>query len=344
MAKFHINKNGVAAPCKATKGNCPYGGTTGNENHYDSLEEAQEAAYELNMTEFGIIPNINNNDERLNQFNLPDVYLDKNLNIYDKLREDINEIGPCLLAEQTIGVDYYELSEDMQKTWDDRYNKLSEDEQNKVFLKHVNTPPNHIQYALNTLYSEELVDKIEPDMRKFFVNNGYYTEEEYEDIASATDKNYMFELYNDLSTKSPNEHRDMVMKEDFDDNISKDLDYILYPYKTETDDNESLLSKVTNVDQNFDLNFDRIDHSQVISINEIKNYFKGRRKALTWVYNHFFQFPNRPAPKRSTLPFSAYFSTCNLSCFLGINRADANWSAYFSTSFFFPIIGHTLLF
>lgn len=39
MAKFHINKNGVAAPCKATKGNCPYGGTTGNENHYDSLEE-----------------------------------------------------------------------------------------------------------------------------------------------------------------------------------------------------------------------------------------------------------------------------------------------------------------
>lgn len=36
--KFHINKNGVPAPCKATKGNCPLGG---DESHFDTLEEAQ---------------------------------------------------------------------------------------------------------------------------------------------------------------------------------------------------------------------------------------------------------------------------------------------------------------
>ena len=40
MAKFHINKHGVPAPCKATKGNCPYGG---EDSHYKSQEEAQIA-------------------------------------------------------------------------------------------------------------------------------------------------------------------------------------------------------------------------------------------------------------------------------------------------------------
>ena len=38
MSKFHINKHGVPAPCKATKGNCPLGG---NEQHFNSEEEAQ---------------------------------------------------------------------------------------------------------------------------------------------------------------------------------------------------------------------------------------------------------------------------------------------------------------
>ena len=55
MSKFHINKHGVPAPCKATKGNCPYGGATGNENHYDSLEEAQATIDAMNEQEFGIL-------------------------------------------------------------------------------------------------------------------------------------------------------------------------------------------------------------------------------------------------------------------------------------------------
>lgn len=38
MSKFHINKHGVPAPCRATKGNCPLGG---DESHFDNKEDAQ---------------------------------------------------------------------------------------------------------------------------------------------------------------------------------------------------------------------------------------------------------------------------------------------------------------
>lgn len=55
MAKFHINKNGVPAPCHAKEGNCPLGGNSGNENHFNNLEDAQKAANEINSQKFGIL-------------------------------------------------------------------------------------------------------------------------------------------------------------------------------------------------------------------------------------------------------------------------------------------------
>ena len=53
MAKFHINKHGVPAPCKATKGNCPYGG---DDSHYKSQEEAQIAIDQVNEEKYGVMP------------------------------------------------------------------------------------------------------------------------------------------------------------------------------------------------------------------------------------------------------------------------------------------------
>ncbi len=53
MAKFHINKHGVPAPCKAKPGNCPLGG---DETHFNSPEEAQVAADKMNEEKHGIIP------------------------------------------------------------------------------------------------------------------------------------------------------------------------------------------------------------------------------------------------------------------------------------------------
>ena len=61
MSKFHINKHGVPAPCKATKGNCPLGG---EERHFDSQEAAQEYADKVNAEEHGVLPGINSNESR----------------------------------------------------------------------------------------------------------------------------------------------------------------------------------------------------------------------------------------------------------------------------------------
>lgn len=56
MSKFHINKHGVPAPCRATNGNCPLGGDSGNENHFDTHEDAQAYADKKNAEEHGHLP------------------------------------------------------------------------------------------------------------------------------------------------------------------------------------------------------------------------------------------------------------------------------------------------
>lgn len=53
MTKYHINKHGVPAPCKAKEGNCPLGG---NDTHFDNLEDAETYAHNKNEQEFSILP------------------------------------------------------------------------------------------------------------------------------------------------------------------------------------------------------------------------------------------------------------------------------------------------
>lgn len=59
MSKFHINKHGIPSPCRAQKGNCPYGG---EDNHFDTQEEAQEYANKLHAEEFGVLRGVDNNE------------------------------------------------------------------------------------------------------------------------------------------------------------------------------------------------------------------------------------------------------------------------------------------
>lgn len=56
--KYHINKKGVPAVCHAKVGKCPLGGASGLENHFNTIEAAQNYADELNQSNF-----INNKDE-----------------------------------------------------------------------------------------------------------------------------------------------------------------------------------------------------------------------------------------------------------------------------------------
>ena len=62
MSKFHINKHGVPAPCRAKQGNCPLGGDSGADNHFDSAEEAQAHVDEINRKKHEILPGVNDSE------------------------------------------------------------------------------------------------------------------------------------------------------------------------------------------------------------------------------------------------------------------------------------------
>lgn len=55
MTKFHINKNGIPAICKAQTGNCPLGG---NSNHFNNVVEAQAYIDNLQKIEHGLLPEL----------------------------------------------------------------------------------------------------------------------------------------------------------------------------------------------------------------------------------------------------------------------------------------------
>lgn len=55
MSKFHINKHGVPAICKATKGNCPLGG---DGEHFATRAEAQSHADKVNQEKFSLLGGI----------------------------------------------------------------------------------------------------------------------------------------------------------------------------------------------------------------------------------------------------------------------------------------------
>lgn len=63
MVKYHINKHGVPAPCHAKDGNCPLGGVSGNENHFDNLADAEQAAQKIHESKFSVLPGINDVEE-----------------------------------------------------------------------------------------------------------------------------------------------------------------------------------------------------------------------------------------------------------------------------------------
>lgn len=71
MAKFHINKHGVPAPCKAKSGNCPLGG---DESHFSSQEKAQAYIDKRNEQEHGLLPGMNNNKVEINSKHIETKY------------------------------------------------------------------------------------------------------------------------------------------------------------------------------------------------------------------------------------------------------------------------------
>lgn len=70
MSKFHINRKGVPAPCRATKSNCPFGGA---EVHFDTVAEAEVAATERMTKEYGIFTEFNKERKKLTTYQRKDI-------------------------------------------------------------------------------------------------------------------------------------------------------------------------------------------------------------------------------------------------------------------------------
>lgn len=77
MAKYHINKKGIPAVCRAKDGNCPLGG---NEQHFGTKEDAQKFADEKNKELFGLIQKEPNPKIRYHQQRIAEIekYLEEN--------------------------------------------------------------------------------------------------------------------------------------------------------------------------------------------------------------------------------------------------------------------------
>lgn len=78
MAKFHVNqKTGMTGVCEAQEGNCPLGGDSGSEHHYETEMEAVKAAEKIMEEEYGIV-SINSRKDR-DRYVLPDEPKYKNI-------------------------------------------------------------------------------------------------------------------------------------------------------------------------------------------------------------------------------------------------------------------------
>lgn len=115
MAKFHINAKGVPSVCKATKGNCPFGGA---DSHFDSIKDAQESADKRGEEKHGVLPGVDSSEPRTSQDKLKSVL------------EDYKDIGEL---RKTIDSGLNEGAPDFNKpaNWDNLGNKEAID----LFLK-----------------------------------------------------------------------------------------------------------------------------------------------------------------------------------------------------------------
>lgn len=55
--RYHINPDtGVPSICRAVSGRCPYGGDSGNENHFNTYSEAQKCSQEVFENTYRLLP------------------------------------------------------------------------------------------------------------------------------------------------------------------------------------------------------------------------------------------------------------------------------------------------
>lgn len=178
MSKFHINSKGLAAPCRATKGRCPYGG---DESHYSSLEEAQASAERENEQKFGLLRRENPmgsheirerfphlSDEQVGTF---EDYTQLELDLYEKTTELQN-------AEDNSTDEYYDNIQNLRKLALEKYAKMAEvrkyvdpEEVDKFITPHLPEKPKFFRpasyHSKEDITKENIEEGIGPVMTAF---------------------------------------------------------------------------------------------------------------------------------------------------------------------------------
>jgi len=121
MAKFHINKHGVPAPCRAKPGNCPLGG---DETHFDNKEEAQKFIDKKNEKEHGLLAsNIFTEEKKkkdiINRRKLIKILENNGFDYYDE--SDLADVSELELTQKASGDGYESYTMDV---FDDDYDEL----------------------------------------------------------------------------------------------------------------------------------------------------------------------------------------------------------------------------
>lgn len=279
MSKYHINKQGVPAICKATKGNCPLGGASGNENHFDNEQDALAASKAILEKENGLLPGLEQLDpfskenigERFPQLSDEEVARVQN---YVEKEEDISRKVNALKARKDMGTDEY--FDEVQKV---RQEALQKYEASK------DLPVN--EEDLNSLIEEKM-----PKPKPWERNGNYQFHPEVDEKSFWRVSNVMTAY----SGKSKQEVRDGVDKIAADENISLHEATNKYWNTLEQRTDKPFVSlDLETANPKFDksLEYDNGQLTYVIEIGGIKTYPDGRTEEINVMYGVPKEFEDR---------------------------------------------------
>lgn len=121
---FHINKKGIPAVCKASKGNCPLGGA---DTHFKSLDEAMEYVSKKEIESYGLLPGIGED---------PVKTLDKMRQDIFKIKEDLAGLKRLINENQVSSAEEVEALSNLYKEMGEKSLKLKKLEDSyEVFAK-----------------------------------------------------------------------------------------------------------------------------------------------------------------------------------------------------------------
>ena len=194
--KFHINKHGVPSPCRAKKGNCPYGGETGEDYHFENLESAEEYANDLSSRTFRFVNNERielSREEAFDKFK--EIIIDKNM----KIDNDIE--GGCrasLTDPGYPGHHYVQIEIDVPKEDVDKLKEsisqydFSNNEVLQGTEEELSGGRSHLEENISSMTSSEIEAELE-----IYKINGWMEDTFKEDIENLIDYNDDFSEYID---------------------------------------------------------------------------------------------------------------------------------------------------